>query len=38
MPGDVAGIEICGGAAEIPAQFNRQTALCGVMVTWTRVD
>ncbi len=35
-PHDVEGIEIYKGAAEIPPDFNRGTAMCGVIVIWTR--
>lgn len=37
-PGDVEGIEIYRGASEIPPEFNRGSALCGVIVIWTRID
>lgn len=37
-PDDVEGVEIYRGAASIPPQFNRGTALCGVVVIWTRVE
>lgn len=37
-PGDVEGIEIYKGAATIPAVFNKGTAMCGVIVIWTRID
>ncbi len=35
---DVEGMEIYRGASEVPPEFNRYTALCGVIVIWTRVD
>jgi|DewCreStandDraft_5_1066085.scaffolds.fasta_scaffold04347_3 iron complex outermembrane receptor protein len=37
-PGDVEGIEIYRGASEVPAEFNRFEARCGVIVIWTRID
>jgi hypothetical protein len=33
----VEGIEIYRGAASIPAMFNRGSAMCGVIVVWTRM-
>lgn len=35
-PADVEGLEIYRGAATIPPVFNKGTALCGVVVIWTR--
>lgn len=35
-PRDVAGIEVYRGASETPARFQRQGAMCGVVVIWTR--
>jgi hypothetical protein len=35
-PEDVEGIEIYRGAATIPTLFNKGSALCGVVVIWTR--
>jgi hypothetical protein len=35
--GDVEGVEIYRGASEVPAQFNRRTSGCGVIVIWTRM-
>jgi outer membrane receptor for ferrienterochelin and colicins len=37
LPGDVEGLEIYRGSATIPPAFNRGTAICGVIVIWTRV-
>jgi hypothetical protein len=37
-PASVEAVEVYHGAAQIPAEFNRQNALCGVIVIWTRVD
>lgn len=37
-PHDIEGLEIYKGASEIPPDFNRGTALCGVIVIWTRVE
>lgn len=37
-PHSVEGIEVYQGAAQIPSEFNRQTARCGVIVIWTRID
>lgn len=35
-PADVEGMEIYRGAATIPPAYNKGTALCGVVVIWTR--
>lgn len=35
-PGDVEGVEVYRGGAQVPAEFNRRTASCGVIVIWTR--
>lgn len=35
---DVEGLEIYRGASELPPEFNRGSAMCGVIVIWTRVD
>jgi hypothetical protein len=35
-PEDVEGIEIYRGAATIPPEYNKGTAMCGVIVIWTR--
>jgi hypothetical protein len=32
---DLEGMEIYRGASEIPPEFNRGTAMCGVIVIWT---
>jgi len=37
-PEDVEGLEIYRGAATIPPAFNKGTAMCGVIVVWTRVQ
>lgn len=37
-PGDIEALEIYRGSSEIPPSFNRGTALCGVIVIWTRID
>lgn len=34
--GSLAAIEIYSGASQVPAQFNRSGAACGVVVLWTR--
>ncbi len=34
--GDVEGLEIYRGAAQVPPEFNRRTAACGVIAVWTR--
>ncbi len=34
---DVEGVEVYRGAAGIPAEFNRNTSGCGVIVIWTRM-
>jgi hypothetical protein len=33
---DVEGIEIYRGAATLPPEYNKGTALCGLIVIWTR--
>jgi hypothetical protein len=38
QPDDVEGIEIYRGAATIPPSYNNGTALCGVIVIWTRMQ
>lgn len=38
LPRDVDGLEIYRGSSEIPPDYNRGTALCGVILIWTRVD
>ncbi len=35
-PRDVEGLEIYKGASGIPAEYNRGTAMCGVILIWTR--
>jgi hypothetical protein len=37
-PGDIEALEIYYGSSQIPVQFNRQNAICGVIVVWTRID
>lgn len=37
-PEDVEGIEIYRGAATIPPSFNKGSAMCGVIVIWTRIQ
>jgi hypothetical protein len=34
-PGEVAGLEVYRGAAEIPAEFGGSTGQCGAIVIWT---
>ncbi|HXV87411.1 MAG TPA: TonB-dependent receptor [Gemmatimonadales bacterium] len=36
-PDQVEGIEIYRGSASVPPEFNRGTALCGVIAIWSRV-
>jgi hypothetical protein len=38
-PGDVEGVELYGGAAGIPPEFNRlhSTTICGAVIIWTRI-
>lgn len=36
LPGDVEGMEIYRGAATIPAEYNKGTAICGLILIWTR--
>lgn len=38
QPGDVEGVEIYRGAASIPPEYNKGSALCGVILIWTRID
>lgn len=38
MPSDVEGVEIYRGASTIPPAYNKGTALCGVILIWTRVQ
>jgi hypothetical protein len=35
-PEDVEGIEIYRGAATLPPEYNKGTAICGLIVIWTR--
>lgn len=35
---DVEGLEIYRGAATVPPAFNKGSAICGVIVIWTRID
>lgn len=35
-PADVEGLEVYRGGATVPPQFNRGTAMCGVVLIWTR--
>ncbi len=35
-PQDVEGLEIYRGAATLPPEYNKGTAMCGVIVIWTR--
>lgn len=35
---DLEGVEVYRGASQIPPEFNRHNAMCGVVVFWTRVD
>jgi hypothetical protein len=35
-PEDVEGLEIYRGAATLPPEYNKGTAMCGVIVIWTR--
>lgn len=35
-PGDVEGLEIYKGASVIPGEYNRGSAMCGVILIWTR--
>ncbi|HEY0674092.1 MAG TPA: carboxypeptidase-like regulatory domain-containing protein [Longimicrobiales bacterium] len=37
-PSDVQGLEIYRGAATIPAAFKQGTAVCGVILIWTKVS
>jgi hypothetical protein len=36
-PENVQGIEVYGGASQVPPEFNRSSGLCGAVVIWTRV-
>ncbi|HEV2145796.1 MAG TPA: carboxypeptidase regulatory-like domain-containing protein [Longimicrobiaceae bacterium] len=33
---DVQGLEVYRGASQVPPEFNRRTAACGVIAVWTR--
>ena len=33
---DVEGLEIYRGASQVPPEFNRRSAMCGVIAVWTR--
>ncbi|MGQ0642899.1 MAG: hypothetical protein ACT4P6_19305 [Gemmatimonadaceae bacterium] len=35
-PAQVSAIEFYGGAAQMPAQFNRTGAACGALLIWTK--
>lgn len=35
-PGDVEGLEIYKGASVIPGEYNRGSAMCGVILIWTK--
>jgi outer membrane cobalamin receptor len=35
---DIEGVEVYRGASQVPAEFNRRTARCGVIVIWTRIS
>jgi outer membrane receptor protein involved in Fe transport len=37
-PDDVAGLEVYRGAATVPFEFDKGTAMCGVIVIWTRIN
>jgi carboxypeptidase family protein/TonB-dependent receptor-like protein len=39
LPGDVEGVELYGGAAGVPPQYNRFncTSICGTILIWTRI-
>lgn len=37
-PADVEGLEIYKGASTVPPEFNKGSAMCGVILIWTRVD
>jgi hypothetical protein len=36
-PQNIEGIEVYRSAAQIPAQFNRTSSSCGVVLVWTRI-
>ena len=36
-PGEIEAIEVYTSAAQIPAQYNRTSGGCGVLLIWTRV-
>ncbi|MBK9977878.1 MAG: hypothetical protein IPP20_08100 [Gemmatimonadetes bacterium] len=35
-PEQIESIEAYAGASQVPAQFNRTSGGCGVLVIWTR--
>jgi hypothetical protein len=37
-PSDVEGLEVYRGGASIPPAYNRGTAMCGVILIWTRAN
>jgi hypothetical protein len=37
-PVDVEALEMYSGSSQVPIQFNRFNARCGVIVIWTRLD
>lgn len=38
VPSDVEGVEIYRGASTIPPAYNKGSAMCGVILIWTRVQ
>lgn len=35
---DLEGVEVYRGASQVPPEFRQRSAMCGVVVFWTRVD
>jgi mRNA-degrading endonuclease toxin of MazEF toxin-antitoxin module len=38
LPQSIEGIELYRGAATVPAEYNRGSSMCGVVLIWTKVN